>query len=251
MGLLFNGGYMANSLQVNSNEVVAGLGTFAVTLPGVAGTAEVTDITAVADVAGSLNSTFFNLFSAKNATGYYVWFDNGGGVDPAVPGKTGVHVVYSNNATANTIAGLVRTALTGNPNFTITGATSHIIVTNTATGATTNASNGTASPGFSYSVTTSGTTASPEFVYLSVDVQSTLPNSSALAVAIKKNASTIQSYGGAANNPTPTQPSIGGKAYINAEGGDSVSVVLTSANVPDYLPNGVKSNINIQIIESQ
>lgn len=242
---------MANSLQVNANNAVAGLGTFSYTVDGVAGSAEVTDITAVADVAGSLNSTYFNLYSAKDAVHYYIWFDDGGGVDPAVPNATGVQVVYVDNDSADTIAGLIRTALTGNPDFVITGATSHIIVTNASTGATTNASNGTASPGFSYNVTTAGSTASPEFVNISVDVQSTLPNNSALEIDIQKNAVSQLNVGGAANNPTPTQPSIGCQKNVQCEAGDIISVVFTSSNTVDVYPNGVKSNVNLQIIESQ
>ncbi len=67
-------------------------------------------ITAVADVSGSLNSKFFTIDGA-DGTDWYVWFDNGTGVDPAPTGRTGVHVTYTNDDSAATLGGLIRTAL--------------------------------------------------------------------------------------------------------------------------------------------
>lgn len=251
---------MANSLQVNTNNVVAGLGTFSWTVPGVPGVAEVTDITAVADVAGSLNSTYFTLNAAKDSVAYYVWYNiNSAGVDPAVSGKTGIQVAAATGASANTIATATRAALGANSNFVITGATSHIIVTNVNSGATTNAANGAASPGFSFSITTDGVTGSPVNLYLALQVQSTIPcdpgsnlfssqispQASAVAIALKKNSTTLVSVGGSATNPTPNQPSIGISTQVLCDAGDSVSVVLSSANAIDNQPNTVKSVINL------
>jgi hypothetical protein len=54
---------------------------------------EWTTVTAVADVAGSLNNKYFYMASANNATQYYVWFNvASGGTDPALANKTGVEV---------------------------------------------------------------------------------------------------------------------------------------------------------------
>src|SRR6476619_995048 len=48
---------------------------------------EISDVTLVADVAGSLNSTYWTFNSAGDAAGFYVWYNiNGAGVDPAVSG---------------------------------------------------------------------------------------------------------------------------------------------------------------------
>lgn len=240
---------MANSLQVDKNQVVAGLGTFTYDLPfTTAGVAEATDITVVADVAGSLNSTFFNFWTGNDRIAYYVWFNvNSAGVDPAPAGKTGIQVALATGDTANTVATQTRAAITTTAGayVTVTGATSHVIITNKVKGATTNAANGTASPGFSYSVSTAGVTGIPSNVILSVDVQSTLPQSSALTAAIKLDSQTVVSNGGSASDPTPTQPSIGCSAQLICNGGDTISVVLSSANNVDTLPGSVKTNVNI------
>lgn len=129
----------------------------------IAGVAEQTQINLVADVAGSLNSKFFDINSALDANKYYVWFDNGTGVDPAPAGRTGVHIVYSNGASAATLAGLVATALnllnSGN-DFTAVGEPDgKLYVTNKATGATTDAADGSAPTGFSFLVLQQGVTA--------------------------------------------------------------------------------------------
>lgn len=64
-------------------------------------------ITTVADVAGSLNNTYFLLGVPQDDTTlpYYVWFNvSGGGVDPAVPGATGIEVMIATNDTADDVA---------------------------------------------------------------------------------------------------------------------------------------------------
>lgn len=107
--------------------------------------ANVSTITAVADSAGSLNSKYF-LASSKTAD-YYFWFDNGSGVDPAIAGRTGIQVVYTNNDSANTIGGLIRAAAAGK-GWTVTGANAQAILTNSVGGPTTIASDGAAPTGF-------------------------------------------------------------------------------------------------------
>jgi hypothetical protein len=68
-------------------------------------------ITAVADVSGSLNNKYF-LINGANGTNWYIWFNiNSAGVDPAIAGRTGVAVAAATNASANTLGGLIRTAL--------------------------------------------------------------------------------------------------------------------------------------------
>ncbi len=118
-------------------------------------------VTTVADVAGSLNSTYFLVSSVnlttKAAKDFYVWLSNGTGVDPVVAGRTAIPVTYTNDDTANTIAGNIRVAMALlTDDFTITGATNQVIVTSKAFGPVTIASNGTASPGFSYGAATLG-----------------------------------------------------------------------------------------------
>lgn len=66
----------------------------------VPGIAQNTIITFSADVSNSLNSKYFLIYSANNATEYYVWYNTGGGIDPMIPGATGIEVVIPTNATA-------------------------------------------------------------------------------------------------------------------------------------------------------
>ncbi len=121
-------------------------------------------ITTVADVTGSLNSTFFLLSSINTVTGvqknFYVWFNiNGAGVDPAVSGRTGVQIVGATDASANTLATAIRAALnllTGD--FVATGATNAVIVTNVNPGPVTAAVDGSAATGFGFGSATPGIT---------------------------------------------------------------------------------------------
>lgn len=78
-----------------------------------------------------------------------------------------------------------------------------------------------------------------------LDCQSTLPNNSALQIVLKKNSSTLITAGGATANPTPTQPTLGARTQIQCTAGDTVSVVLSSANNIDTQPNSVKSMVNL------
>jgi hypothetical protein len=77
-------------------------------------------ITLVDDVAGSLSGQWFEL-DVLNAEGaeaqYYVLFDNGSAVDPAPAGKTKIEVLYTNNDTAETLAGLLNTELSAITNL--------------------------------------------------------------------------------------------------------------------------------------
>ncbi len=120
------------------------------------GNAQVETVTTVADVAGSLNSTWFHLFSANNATTYYVWYNiNSAGVDPA-PGGTGIMVAAATGASANAIATATAAAIDPSSDFVATALSNVVTITDSAFGPATAPSNGTASPGFSYSVTTPG-----------------------------------------------------------------------------------------------
>jgi hypothetical protein len=125
-------------------------------------TLQVTDITTVADTAGSLAGTYFNI----NAPGdvntsadmyellFYVWYDNGATTDPAPAGRTGIQVTYTNNDTAATIASLTQAAIDGDASFTA------IVTTNVVTATCVNDRNVTdavdINTGFTISTTTAG-----------------------------------------------------------------------------------------------
>lgn len=190
---------------------------------------EVQDVTCAADSSGSRNSTWWKFFTAGDVAGYYVWYNiNAAGVDPAPTGLTGIEVAGATDATAATLAGATRTAIgasTAANYVTVGGATTHVILTNKAYGACTAASNGTASAGASFSVTTTGT-----FGY-----------ASGLVIVVKKNSTTLATY----SLPSATQPLMGGQVSASFDAGDTVNVVLSSLSVADAGLNAVKGIINV------
>jgi hypothetical protein len=120
---------------------------------------QVQTVITVADVAGSLNSTYFTLTSVNGgvAKNWYVWFDDGAGVDPVLPGKTGIKITYVDDDSANTLATLIRAALNARvADFVATGATNNVIITNVEAGVATAAADGTAPTGFTFQNTTPG-----------------------------------------------------------------------------------------------
>lgn len=250
---------MTNALQLNTSAPFAGLGTasFTVTsanaglmtlecksfIPYLAAgsapvttqpSAEVTNVTFAADSGGSLNSTYFNFSSAGDAHLYYVWFNiNSAGVDPAPAGRTGIQVVGATNATAATLAtaaiaaiNLVTNTATTGYVIATAGTSGHVILTNQQYGDSTDAANGTASPGFTYSIT-QGSFGSPAI--------------SGLVIQLKQNSTILATFA----NPSPTQPIMGGSTHFLAVAADVISVVLSSLSTADAGLNAVKSIINL------
>lgn len=69
------------------------------------GNAQAVTAICIDDVAGSLNSAYWLIYAVHDSIAYYVWYNvNGAGIDPAVPGKTGIRVNIATNATATQIA---------------------------------------------------------------------------------------------------------------------------------------------------
>lgn len=68
---------------------------------------------------------------------------------------------------------------------------------------------------------------------------------SALQVVVNLNGSAKLTVGGSATNPTPTQASMGSSVVISCAASDIITVVLTSANAVDAVPNAVKTIINL------
>lgn len=68
---------------------------------------------------------------------------------------------------------------------------------------------------------------------------------SGLQIQIQKNAVAQLTTGGAANNPTPTQATLGAKVSLQCAANDVLAVVFSSANAVDAVPNAVKSIINV------
>ncbi len=246
---------MTDALQLNRSTPEAGLGTFSYTVPSSAAgmmtlecksfipylaagsppvttvpSAEVTNVTFAADVSGSKNSTYFNFSSAGDAHLYYVWFNiNAAGVDPAPAGRTGIEVAGATGATAATLATAAIAAInlvTVGYVTATAGTSGHVILTNVQYGDSTDAANGTASYGATFSIT-QGSFGSPA--------------GSGLVIQLKQNSTILATFA----NPSPTQPIMGGAVHFLAVAADVISVVLSSLSTADAQPNAVKSIINL------
>jgi hypothetical protein len=196
-------------------------------------------VTMVADVSGSLNSTYWTYHNAGNTAGYYVWYNiNGAGVDPAPAGLTGIQVTGATGATAATLATATAAAInavTGNAtaavptgNGTVTASASGSVVTlgNNQFGTETHAANGTASPGFTYAVTTAGSFGT---------------TASGLVLQILNNGVVVQTIG----NPTQTQPSMYMQQTMACTAGTTIQLVASSLAPVDQVPNAIHGIMNV------
>jgi hypothetical protein len=85
-------------------------------------TQQVSTITTVADVSGSLNNKYFFLYGFNGTTGgvdsFYVWFNiNSAGTDPLIPFSTGIQVDAATDASANAIATALASAINSEGDF--------------------------------------------------------------------------------------------------------------------------------------
>ena len=88
-----------------------------------------TEVTTVADAAGSLNNTYF--FISTPTTDYYVWINVGAaGTDPAIAGRTGIEVTIATNANASAVATGVQLAVDATLDFTA-GVLANVVTINT------------------------------------------------------------------------------------------------------------------------
>lgn len=71
-----------------------------------------------------------------------------------------------------------------------------------------------------------------------------LTGQSSLQIVVNNNGSPVLTLGGAATNPTPTQPSLAGSVRIQCAANDVITVVLTSAAAVDNVANAIKGTIN-------
>jgi len=143
-------GYWSNSMVAIIHGATANQYYF------IRGTAEITNIATIPDVAGSLAGDYFYLNSGKDQSMYYVWYEvSGSGTDPLISGRTGIKVAIATGDTANTVAFKTRNTLARVPSdFIISGATNNVIVTNVIQGTTTDATAETS--GFTITITQQG-----------------------------------------------------------------------------------------------
>lgn len=120
-----------------------------------AGVAEVTNITCLADVSGSLNNKFFFIYGASGV-GYCVWFNvNSAGVDPSIPGFVSVPVALATGDVANAVADAVAAALDALADFVAPNPAAAVVAcTNAVAGARTAPDAGNS--GFTLAVSVTG-----------------------------------------------------------------------------------------------
>lgn len=103
------------------------------------------EITAITSPPGKFitGGEYFNIWSALDATAYYVWFTvDGSGSDPAPGGKTAIGPVAAlSTDTSSDVAEKVKTLIDANSDFGATVSNNVVTVTNAANGASTDAVN--------------------------------------------------------------------------------------------------------------
>ena len=149
-------------------------GIYNVTVAGSAGAAaEVTDVTAVADVSGSLSGRYFLLNST--GTEYFVWIDvdntstspDAAGKPLEGLGKTGIQVDINSNDGQNAVATAIQGAIDAETDFGASVLADVVTITNAANGEVADAAvaeNDAFDPGFAIAVTTQGDEAATAFV---------------------------------------------------------------------------------------
>ncbi len=112
----------------------------------------------VADVAGSLQSTWFKLGKGGQTTySHYVWLNLGGlGVDPAPAGLTAIPVTGALSITAAALATAIQTAVDAHADFEATVDGNHISIYAAAVGASAGLLDGTAPTGFTFTQSADG-----------------------------------------------------------------------------------------------
>ena len=122
-----------------------------------AGVAEVTTITAVADVSDSLDGTYFLLQDVDGSVAFWIDTDNSGTSIPsgASAADRAIEITtIATDDTAATIGGLLRTAVGADSKFTTSGAGADCIVTNVDLKTLTDAADGDS--GFAFVTDTQG-----------------------------------------------------------------------------------------------
>lgn len=108
---------VSNMINDYNNSIIPKItitnGTDTVTYSFVTGLQEITNITCVADVADSLNGTYFDIYSAEDVTKYRFYYKTSGGTDtpPSVTTETLVKIYLITGDSANTVAEKTRDAL--------------------------------------------------------------------------------------------------------------------------------------------
>lgn len=136
--------------------------------------AEISTVTCIADVASSLNSTYFFLDGIdadvnNPVVKYAVWIDvNNAGAAPSITGRTNVEVDIAIAASASTVATAVAAAIDALDDFGAAAVDTVVTITNGTAGAVDDVSD--VGTGFTFAVTTDGVTTKV------ISESTTLPN---------------------------------------------------------------------------
>ncbi len=153
------------------------------------------------DVSGNLNNTYWLIYSTHDANAYYVWYDvDNTGVNPSLPGKTGIEVDISEDDTAEDIATATIAAMSAAASavFTFDQDTSTIIVYNQTAGTASPAEDGAVPTGFAVSTAQPGADPAAEQV----------PNSSYFLLDASEADGGAQYYVWFSLNDTGVDPTI-------------------------------------------
>lgn len=128
---------------------------------------QVTRIATVADVAGSLNNTYLNIYSSGDAVHYVPWFNvDSGGTDPMLPGTTSIEIDISSGDSATVVAAALSSGLSGTFDFSSSSLANVVTAINAtsgqpAYGASTPASDGAVPTNFAITTPIPGSNNSP------------------------------------------------------------------------------------------
>lgn len=140
------------------------------------GAAEVSTVDTAGATAGLVGGEYFNLYSAKDVTTYYVWMDTNGDAttqDPA-PGGTGIPVDISALTLPDDtgVASAIQAAINPQVDFNAGVVSTLVTITNAASGLTTDTSDN--DTGFAFATTTQGSDARQNGIYEVTAIPSTV-----------------------------------------------------------------------------
>lgn len=210
---MLTGGFVLGTITQGAGELV---------------TPEVTEVTTVADVAGSLAGSYILLTSAQNQKLFVVWFRVGIlGSPPSYPARTAIKVEIPLNATAAQVAEALANALNDYPSYFLGSSISNVVtITNVGSGECDSPSNGGISPGFSYSVIQEGALQALLSDNISPGVSVDETSRSLIRVINKNDSSNLYTY------------------YITGSGVRTGTIVLENKNIADNQFYVVANNAN-------
>lgn len=131
--------------------------------------AQVQTITCLPNTAAALQNKYFFIWSASDATKYYVWFNSDTiGVDPSISGAIPIAIAITTGDTASAVATAVAAAIHAQADFNATSSSAVVTVTNAANGWATGAQDGTS--GFTFAVTTYGQLQVSDFIHIQTTI---------------------------------------------------------------------------------